>query len=147
MLIQYSQARPLIFTLGEEAGSSGNKKGNKKVEGEEGVWGKSKQKVEKGRAGRGAAEGVCVTVPPQQEEDNESKEKDVCRKGAGTTSAGCPFTSQRCRNISSLGSVPSSNGDGGLEQGNGLGAGTTQTWSLSPWGPLLAVWRGQTRSN
>lgn len=54
MLIQDSQAWPLIFTLGEEAESSGNKK----VEGEEGAWGKSKQKVEKGWAGRRGAEGV-----------------------------------------------------------------------------------------
>lgn len=40
----------LIVTLGEETKSSGNKRGNKKVEGEEGAWGKSKQKVEKGQA-------------------------------------------------------------------------------------------------
>lgn len=87
-----------------------------------------------------------MTVRPQKEEDNESKEKDVRRKGAATTSVGRPFTSQRCRNISSLGSVLSSDCDGSLEQGNGLGAGTTQTWSLSPWGPLFMVWRGQTLS-
>ena len=37
----------ITFMLKEAAKSCGNKKGNKKVEGEEGVWGQSEQNIEK----------------------------------------------------------------------------------------------------
>lgn len=93
--------------------------------------GKEQAEGREGQAGRRAAEGIKrkrrVCGCPSSEGRGECLNRRK-RTFAGRAQVlhlfGSLFTSQHCRN-SSLGSGHSRNFEGSLEQGNGLGAGTT----------------------
>lgn len=64
------------------------------------------QTIRKGQAGRRAAEGVkntSVGLPILRRKRRMNLRKNVCRKGTNTTPVRSTFTSQHCRNASSLG--------------------------------------------